>query len=287
MAKIVVACASFLFASSLAVFGCSSKSSTSGGNGGAADDPVNGGSDSSETETNAESLASSFISGTGTGTGALSLGGRLELTGGGDLHAQTAGEVTTTYYKPAGCLVVTDVPAQKQASYVFNDCTGPYGLVHVTGTVNVGYSSSAANQLTLSYSSTGLKINNASIDWAATANITANGSSRDMVWNGHFTGTTGHGRAIERTNQKEYKWTVGGDCLSVSGSSDGTVTGHELKVDVINYSRCKGACPETGSEIKITDVTSSKVYDLKYGVGSATYTGPNGGSITFTPWCAL
>jgi hypothetical protein len=80
---------------------------------------------------------------------------------------------------------------------------------------------------------------------------------------------------------------VGGDCISVNGESDGTITGHELKTDVINYNRCRHACPEAGSEIKITDETTNKTYDVKYNATDATYTGPAGNSIEFTPVCAL
>jgi hypothetical protein len=56
---------------------------------------------------------------------------------------------------------------------------------------------------------------------------------------------------------------------------------------VINFSICRASCPEAGSEIKITDVTTNKVYDVKWNAGDATYTGPNGNQIDFTPACAV
>jgi hypothetical protein len=222
----------------------------------------------------------------GGGSGSLSLASAHELTGGGELYAQGFGDVAKGFYQPAGCLTVTDDLTAKKATYVFSDCTGPWGLVHIKGTVTVGYSSSAGNQLTLTYSAKGLSLNNATIDWDATANTTANGLARDMVWDGHFTGTTGNGRSFQRTNHKEYKWTAGQQCLTVNGSSDGTVTGHELKIDVVSFSVCKGGCPEAGSEIKVSDVSTNKVYDVKWNAGNATYTGPEGRTVTYTPLCA-
>ena len=273
---------SLAFGSSLVALGCASRAS-----GTSANEAVSSGSDGAETEGNVEALSSSFISGSGAGTGALSLAGDLELSPPtGDIRPQGIGDAAKAFYLPQGCLVVTVDAAKSQAIYAFNDCTGPYGLVHITGNVVVGYSSSGLTQLSLTYAAAGLKINGATVDWSATANITASISSRDMVWDGKFSGTTGHGRAIQRTNHKEYKWTVGVPCLSVSGTSDGTVTGHDLHVDVIGYSRCVGACPASGSEIKITDVTANKIYDLKYATNEATYTEPTGQSVTFTPWCA-
>jgi hypothetical protein len=284
MRTIISSSATFIFAVAAIVSGCAIKH----GDTGTAVEAVNGASDANDTESNVEAMSTSFVGGSSSsGTVALSLNGSAELSGNGGIVAQTLGDAAKAFYVPAGCLTVTDTPAQSQATYVFADCTGPYGLVHITGTVTVGYSSSAANQLTLTYAATGLKINNATVDWSASADITANGAARTMVWTGMFSGTTGHGRAISRTNSKTYNWTVGVACLSVTGESNGTVTGNDLTVDVINFSRCADACPASGSEIKITDVTTGTVYDLTYGDGEATYTDSNGDRITFTPLCAL
>jgi hypothetical protein len=267
-----------------AVSGCALRHQDTG----AAVEAVNGASDANDTETNVESMTTSFVGGSGSsGTVALSLNGTAELSASGGIVAETLGDTAKAFYAPAGCLTVTDDPAESRATYTFADCTGPYGLVHITGAVDVTYSSSAANELTLGYSATALHINNATIDWTASADITADGASRTMVWTGTFSGTTGHGRAITRTNSKTYTWAVGVACLSVSGQSDGTVSGNELKVDIKNWSRCADACPAAGSEITITDETKNVVYDLTYGDGDATYTDSNGDDITFTPLCAL
>ena len=276
---------SSLFAITLAtvaftVIGCAAKHDS-------ASDPeaVASGSEASSTESDTEAMSSSFIGSGGTGAG-LALASHAELTG-NDIRLEALGDAAKAFYVPAGCLVVTDDAVKKIATYAFSDCTGPYGLVHVTGSVAVDYSGSSVSALVLKYSATGLKINRATIDWSATANVTGQGNARDMIWDGQFNGTTGGGRAFHRTNHKEYKWTVGLPCLSVTGSSDGTVSGKELKIDVINFSRCKGACPEAGSEIKVTDVAANAVYDVKWNAADATYTAPNGTATAFHPLCAL
>ena len=264
--------------------GCASKSTTTTSTG-SGSEAVDQGSDANAAESDTESLSTSFIGGDST---SLNLASASELVEpAGSLGPANLGDGAKAFYRPAGCLVVTPNAVAKTAKYVFSDCTGPYGQVHITGEVDVTFASSAPNQLTVTYSATGLQINRHVIDWSATANVTANGMARDMIWDGKFNGTTARGRAFARTNHKQYKWTQGQACLSVAGSSDGTVTGHEIKTDVIDFSVCKGGCPEAGSEIKITDVSTSKVYDVKYNAADATYTGPEGRSINFTPLCAL
>jgi hypothetical protein len=264
--------------------GCASKSTgaTSTGSG---SDAVDQGSDVNGAESDTESLSTSLIGGDGT---SVSLASASELVvGEGDLGPANLGDGAKAFFRPAGCLVVTPNAVAKTAKYAFSDCTGPYGQVHITGEVDVTFTSTGPTQLTIDYSATGLQINRHVIDWSATANVNASGLARDMIWDGKFSGTTAHGRAFSRTNHKEYKWTQGQACLAVAGSSDGTVTGHEIKTDVINFSICKGGCPEAGSEIKITDVSVNRVYDVKWNAADATYTGPEGHSVNFTPLCAL
>jgi len=247
------------------------------------DETVAAGSEAHDTETNTESLSTSLVGG---GSGSLNLASEGELSSGGGLRLDNLGDKAKAFYSPAGCLVVTDDAVKKQATYAFDGCSGPYGLVTITGTVLVDYTTKGANELDLSFTATNIQINKATIDWSATAAITVSGNDYTMVWDGKLSGTTAKGREFDRTNHKEYAWSVGVKCLSVKGSSDGTVTGHELKTDVINFSKCADACPAAGSEIKITDVTANKVYDLTYGDNTATYTGPLGHSISYKPPCA-
>ena len=53
----------------------------------------------------------------------------------GSMAAGMAGAQAKTFWQPAGCAVATQT--NNVVSYKFNDSTGPYGLVHVTGTVVV------------------------------------------------------------------------------------------------------------------------------------------------------
>lgn len=249
------------------------------------------GSDTSAAENDTETISQSFIA----SSGSLALASSGALAG-GELTAANLGDGARALYLPAGCLTVTSDPATRTASYAFAHCTGPYGLLDVTGTIKVttaaapaAASGGGSARLILDFVGTGLKVNRATADWTAHAEISSTAiGTRTMVWKAQLTGTTARGRAFTRTNAKTLEWTVGQECVLVNGSSDGDVTGRNIHTDVIHYSRCRGECPAAGSEIRITNANSGKTVDLTYDGGNhATFTGPNGKQTDVVLACGL
>ena len=221
-----------------------------------------GAEDVTSTESDIESLGSSFVGSDGqsavTKSAFAPSGGEVQLE-----NTMTTGN-PGFYFIPAGCETTTvDTTAQK-ATYVFNGCTGPLGLVELTGTVNVSWTL-AGNQLTLDYSSTGFRINRATIDsWTATAVVTASGQQRSMTWDANLAGTTGRGRAFTRTNHKVLQWTVGVPCLAVSGQSTGDILKAHLQTTITSWQRCADSCPQAGSEINVKNLDDGDDVDIKY-----------------------
>jgi hypothetical protein len=242
-----------------AAMACTKSTATSG------DDTAGPGEDSAQTEANTEALATLHVSSTGSALTAASMP-RVD----GNIHAEGIGAALSGSLIPAGCMTETTDVAQSQNTYVYDDCTGPWGLVHLTGTIVVKYSSSGAGQLTLDFSASSFKINAATLTtWTATANITASGSQYTMLWQASLAGITGSGRDFARTNDKTITWTTGTvpACVSISGTSQGTVTGHDLKTTVTDYQRCAAECPQAGSEIAIQNLDNGKEVDVKYNGG--------------------
>ena len=256
-------------------------------NNASADETAASGDDAAQTEANTETLASTFVGTDSSGSLAAASFAHGDLVA-NDFHADNFG---SNLY-PSGCVTETQDLVHEKNTYVFNDCTGPYGLVHLTGTVTVTYSSTGPNNLTLNYSSQNFQINKATItSWTATAVVTASGTSRDMTWNASLSGTTAGGRTFSRTNQKDVKWDTTSSCVSVSGTSDGTITGLSLKTTVTSYSRCKAACPEANSDVDILNETSNENVDIHFNGGpSATVTVSGtkaNGQITIPLACGL
>jgi hypothetical protein len=223
-----------------------------------------GAEDVNGTESDIESLGTSFVGSDGQSVATQS------LVGGGDLKVMsgpTTVGIPGFTFLPAGCLVVTEDTAKSSATYAFNGCTGPLGLVSLTGTVTVGWQL-APSQVTLNFAATGFQINRATIDsWQATAIITSNGSQRSMAWNAMLSGTTGSGRPFNRTNQKSVQWTVGVACLSASGQSSGDILGANLQTTVVTWQRCADSCPQAGSEITVKNLDKGDSIDIQYDGG--------------------
>ncbi len=223
-----------------------------------------GAEDVNGTESDVESLGTSFIGSDGASVATQS------LVGGGDVKLASGGAtvgVPGFAFLPAGCLQVTDDTTKSTATYAFNGCTGPLGLVELTGTVTVGWQL-AGNELTLDYSAQGFQVNRATIDnWQATAVITSTGAQRSMTWNAQLSGTTGSGRQFTRTNQKSIQWTVGVACLSASGQSSGDILGANLQTTVVSWQRCADSCPQAGSEISVKNLDKGDSIDIQYDGG--------------------
>jgi hypothetical protein len=173
----------------------------------------------------------------------------------------------STSFLPAGCATVSTDAAAMQSTYTFAGCTGPLGLVHLQGSIMVSWQI-APSMLTLDFSAQNFAINGATItSWQATAVVTANGAARAMTWSAQLSGTTASGRQFVRTNQKNLSWTVGQACLTVSGQSNGTITGAHLETTVTNYERCLGACPQAGSEIEVQNLDNGDDIEIVYDGG--------------------
>jgi hypothetical protein len=224
---------------------------------------TSGAEDVNGTESDVESLGTSFVGSDGASVATQS------LVGGGDLRVM--GDTTTVgipgfTFLPAGCLQVTENAAMTSATYVFDGCTGPLGLVELTGTVNVGWQV-AGSQLTIDFAAQGFQINRATItSWQATAVVTASGNQRSMTWDAQLSGTTGGGRTFNRTNEKSLQWTAGVACVSASGQSSGDILGVNLQTDIVTWQRCADSCPQAGSQITVKDDKGDSI-DISYNGG--------------------
>jgi hypothetical protein len=212
------------------------------------------GADTNAAENDAETMTTSLVAPAGTSLGLASAGD----LGGGSLHVNDIGDVVRASYLPAGCATVTNDTVLQVAVYVFNGCTGPYGLVNVSGTVKVRYATPALNRLVLDFTANDLHVNKATVDWSAHAEIVAGlRGRRDMTWSAQLSGTTGRGKTLSRRNKRQVSWMVGGECVTVNGSSDGQVGGRGVHTDIIGEGSAPRPAARSGSRTPTTENRST------------------------------
>ena len=176
--------------------------------------------------------------------------------------ASTAATRVASHLRPPGCLTKT-VNGATVAS-VMVDCTGPYGLVHVTGTLTAVYSRGTAGAVQVVITGTGIKANSAVIDINATVNATqTNGIKRaEVVANSTGTGPRGGSLSREGTYTVTYDPTA--ECVTLDGSWTTKVSTRTATTVVAGYKRCKGTCPAAGGTIVHTQgrvMTVTMTYD--------------------------
>lgn len=245
------------------------------------------GADVNAAESDAEALTSTLIAGGGPG-GSVGLASAGHL-GGADLSGAAIGDGAKALYFPRTCLTVAveeTVPnVEGVATYTFAGCTGPNGLLNVTGVVKATYRASR-DRLTLDLVGEGLRVNRAHVDWSSHAEIVAGGNGRTMTWSASLDGTTARGRAFSRNNQKVVTWTLGEPCLGLDGASEGDVAGRSLRTEITAFRRCRGSCPDAGGRIVVTDVDAGRRIEIRYdGTNRATIVGPSGRESTFQLAC--
>lgn len=256
--------------------GCSNRSPRSSADDSAA--LAEEGTDANDVESQSATLTAAFTLGTGDFT-----------------HPEasvTAASSVAGFFEPQSCVTTETDAVNLHVKYTLSGCTGPWGLVKITGVVDVTYAS-VDGGLSLDVTASGIQFNaeqphHASADLHATATVTADGSAREMTWNATLTGTTARSNAFSRTANWDTKWRVGGTCISLDGSAEGTVDDRTLKTEVDNYQRCLGSCPAAGGKITIESEKDGEQVSLLFdGANEATFTGVNGQQTKITLACGL
>jgi hypothetical protein len=243
------------------------------------------GTDTSEVESQVSSIHASLTLASGSATGVPKA---AALSG--------AADTTATFYFPSQCLTVKPLAAGR-VEYDFADCTGPWGIFRVTGTIVASFSDTAAGlQIDVGGLPDGgapakLQFHNgAQASYQATATITSTGGlQRSMQWTAALSGTTARGRAFMRNASWTTAWTVGESCVTIDGSAQGDVTGRTLDTTVKGFSRCRGECPTAG-KVTITNVSASppRSVEITYDGGdTAAFTGVDGKTYDITLACGL
>jgi hypothetical protein len=164
--------------------------------------------------------------------------------------------------------------------YTYNDCTGPRGLVRMTGAMTVTYIVDAQGVHTQT-AATGFALNQSTLDIDATTTYTTAGGTRTVAVSTQSSGTGPLGHHITRQGDYTTTWTA--SCHTLNGTWTTTSSNLSGSTTVNQVTRCDGGCPASGGSVIQANrdgVTVTIAYDGSAIAHWSTATGS--GTITLT-----
>jgi hypothetical protein len=163
--------------------------------------------------------------------------GALPATG-EQVAARIAANIATRWL--GGCATVSATGGNVVVHY--NDCTGPRGLIHVTGELDLTISVDASGTITVHATSSDLQVNRADLVIDATATYEVTGSEHTLTVSTNGSGTGPRGNAIEHQGNYTVEWDSTSMCGSLMGTWH-TDLGALERANDVNLTRCVNACP--------------------------------------------
>ncbi len=179
----------------------------------------------------------------------------------------------------SGCAKVTQNGTDVTITYT--DCTGPRGLVHVSGVLDVAITVSGTT-ITAHGTSSDMQINRANLVIDATATYTVTGTSKTLTVQTNGSGTGPRGNEIEHQGNYTVTWDAASQCRSIDGQWQTDLGVRERSNDV-SLSRCDGGCPTgTLTHHFLAGASLTITFD---GTATATWSASNGKSGTVALSC--
>lgn len=165
----------------------------------------------------------------------------------GEEAAVAAADGASRFWRPSGCLTAT--VDGRTVTYELDDCSGPYGLLHVTGTVlvtytvqgeGIGYESSADD----------LDINGAIVDINGQGVYNRSGTRHEIVGSINGSGVGPRGHEFSRQGNRTVSWDTETECFALDGVWMTDVEGYRWTTTVDGYEKCAEACPAAGAGVR-------------------------------------
>jgi len=170
------------------------------------------------------------------------MSGLTALTG--DQVAAHIAANASTRFTPAGCATATATGSNVKLT--LNDCTGPRGLLHITGELDLTASVALDGTISVHAAATALMVNRATIDIDSDATYAVSGTTHTLTVQTMGSGTGPRGNDIDHTGQYTITWDVSSECRSIAGHwstefSNGSASA--ARSNDVNLMRCAGGCP--------------------------------------------
>jgi hypothetical protein len=171
---------------------------------------------------------------------------------------------------PAGC-ATRSLDATPGIVHVhLNECTGPFGLVHWNGDIDITFTAGAAGAVHASAVSRDMTVNGKAVAWSREGDITVSGSTRTVVGTSTWTrpSTINPDETVVHNSSWTVKIDVSTGCRTADGTASTKVGIREHDTTVSGYTVCRNGpdgsdgCP-TGT-VSIHFKLSGKTYTITF-----------------------
>jgi hypothetical protein len=200
-----------------------------------------------------------------------------------EVAARVAANVNARF-APSGCAAATAAGANVAVTY--DDCTGPYGLVHVSGELDLVISVALDGAISAHGTATDLHVNRAAIDVDADATLEVGGTSHQLTVHTQGSGTGPRGNIIDHAGDYTVSWDTATQCGALAGTWSTELTGANGSAhrgNTVDLERCTYACA-TGSIVH-TGLGGTTLTITLDGSGVASWSTSDGRSGTVEPSC--
>lgn len=167
----------------------------------------------------------------------------------GDALAASAVDSVDSEFDP-GCVVA--VANKNVVTYTLTECTGPWGLLNVTGTVVATYAYLPEGKISVALQGTGITVNNSVGDWKATVLRSQASNVRELEVNTDWKGYTADNRPTSRKGNYTSVLDFNAMCLSLDGAWNTKVGLVSWDTVVAGFQVCQGECPKDGGSVTWT-----------------------------------
>jgi hypothetical protein len=155
----------------------------------------------------------------------------------------SVGSAADFYFIPSGCAQVEN--AGTSLIYTLSNCTGPFDVRGISGTLAAAFERLGNGQLGVTLSSSNLRVDDNEAVIAANGVYSRDGNTKMVTFtsasrvDGDF--------SVVRQSTGTLSWEVGSQCINLDDTGTTVIGGRTFDVTVNDLSRCSDRCPRSGT----------------------------------------
>jgi hypothetical protein len=164
-----------------------------------------------------------------------------------DVSAAPVAAAAATYF-PGACAAVT--ADGNVATIQLDDCSGPLGLTHATGTVTAKILADGAGQLLIQLSGDSVSANGGVYTLNTSAVLTAaSDGQKTLLASSMSNGQGADGNSVDHAGSFALVWSANTSCATLNANFSSITTGEygSANMAIVDYVACTGGCPRSGT----------------------------------------